>query len=546
MKKFLAKANLGIFAFSLILISLFIWAYGLSVSDIALGQTAGTQDLSGYAWSSNIGWISFKGGNYGVKKNADGTLSGYAWSSNIGWISFNSTVGTPHGGGPAGAKISGGNVTGWARACSVFSNTGACSGDLRPLEQTGGWEGWISLSGGSYGVTVDSSHLQGYAWGSEVVGWVNFCVDASTGACVSLDELPVACRAYDANLDGIYALNESVTWVPALTSNQQGTSPYDVCWGDGCAPTPLGGDVHQVAASAPDLNASNVHPTATYSSVGPVTAKVKVKDKNYLEGNASCSINVTNNSTEKTLTVSVINRFDPDLSYEVKAVPGGTCSSDPDSSPCDYIYTDGTRVELDADDPGTETFTWYNCDAASGTAFNDCTVTMNENKTVTAVYGTGIDGLVTFSDPTPATISRHNEGSVALSTDGSFKVANGFGKPIRIEIRDIRSTRSGNLPASWSDPTKSPLCSLSQNADVQPAGDYCVFGVGSERPTVFIPDTPPGEATTVYFRIGMKEKSYEAFSDSPFILDLGVAGLPNEAGTGSVRFNYAVPDVRPK
>ena len=53
-------------------------------------------NMSGYAWSSNIGWISFNCTNddtcstvnYGVHKDEDGTIVGYAWSSNIGWIRF--------------------------------------------------------------------------------------------------------------------------------------------------------------------------------------------------------------------------------------------------------------------------------------------------------------------------------------------------------------------------------------------------------------------------------------------------------------------------
>src|SRR3989338_169857 len=56
---------------------------------------AGTNDnLSGFAWSSNTGWISFNstnqgtGANYGVTVAKNGDMSGYAWSSNIGWISF--------------------------------------------------------------------------------------------------------------------------------------------------------------------------------------------------------------------------------------------------------------------------------------------------------------------------------------------------------------------------------------------------------------------------------------------------------------------------
>ena len=41
--------------------------------------------LSGYAWSSNIGWIDMSGVTVDTVTNA---WSGYAWSSNIGWLSF--------------------------------------------------------------------------------------------------------------------------------------------------------------------------------------------------------------------------------------------------------------------------------------------------------------------------------------------------------------------------------------------------------------------------------------------------------------------------
>src|SRR4030043_165646 len=63
---------------------------------------AGTADnVSGFAWSENIGWISFNCKNaelpdprctidYGVNINpTTGVFSGYAWSENIGWIRFN-------------------------------------------------------------------------------------------------------------------------------------------------------------------------------------------------------------------------------------------------------------------------------------------------------------------------------------------------------------------------------------------------------------------------------------------------------------------------
>src|SRR3989344_3589813 len=81
-----------------------------------------SQNTSGWAWSSNIGWIRFNlldcdaDGNglsdgaplgcsvtgtpisdYGVQVTpTSGELSGYAWSSGVGWISFNRVdTGTP-------------------------------------------------------------------------------------------------------------------------------------------------------------------------------------------------------------------------------------------------------------------------------------------------------------------------------------------------------------------------------------------------------------------------------------------------------------------
>lgn len=54
--------------------------------------------LSGFAWNSTIGWISFNcynhgncsSSNYSVSLNPDtGDFSGYAWNDTVGWISFN-------------------------------------------------------------------------------------------------------------------------------------------------------------------------------------------------------------------------------------------------------------------------------------------------------------------------------------------------------------------------------------------------------------------------------------------------------------------------
>jgi len=200
------------------------------------GVFAGTEhSMSGWAWSDNIGWISFNSTNcdtdsngfidsscsggdnattvvkdYGVNVNSNGNLQGYAWSDNVGWILFGNLARYgyffPTGNGtlPRDASIDAeGNMLGWAKAISADNK---------------GWDGWISLSGtwtnpndnttGTYGVNIgdttspfvtasaenktndiltwvtklldtnvayaEGSTSQGFAWGSDVTGWIDF------------------------------------------------------------------------------------------------------------------------------------------------------------------------------------------------------------------------------------------------------------------------------------------------------------------------------------------------------------------------------------
>ena len=152
----------------------------------ALAHAGTEHNLVGWAWSDTIGWISFNstndhdpiaggvqqsGVNYGVHITAGGDLCGnnscsvpgYAWSSNIGWIQFGGLSSFPSGSGTQGinAKVNGNNLQGWVKAIAADGN---------------GWDGWISLSGAgpSYGVTLSGNVFSGYAWGSDVVGWVSF------------------------------------------------------------------------------------------------------------------------------------------------------------------------------------------------------------------------------------------------------------------------------------------------------------------------------------------------------------------------------------
>lgn len=129
----------------------------------AYAQSSGGS-VTGYSWSDTIGWLSLSGGSYGISVSGSGTLSGYAWSDNIGWVSTNSSdlSGCPSA--PCTATIdSNGAMQGWMKAISGGSS------------QSGGWDGFISLSGSGYGPTrqADGS-FSGYAWGDINVGWLSF------------------------------------------------------------------------------------------------------------------------------------------------------------------------------------------------------------------------------------------------------------------------------------------------------------------------------------------------------------------------------------
>lgn len=155
----------GQYAFLLLGVVLFI-ALGITLQSGKTDVYAQGSDssISGYAWSSNIGWISFSGSGYGLTVSSTGVITGYGWSSNIGWVSANSSdlSGCPSA--PCTATIdSSGALQGWLRAISGGSS------------QSGGWDGFIRLSGSNYGpVRQSNGAFSGYAWGSDVVGWLDF------------------------------------------------------------------------------------------------------------------------------------------------------------------------------------------------------------------------------------------------------------------------------------------------------------------------------------------------------------------------------------
>ncbi len=117
--------------------------------------------VTGWAWSSNIGWVEMDtklglAGDKPVTIDTDGVFSGYGWSSNIGWLQFN----------PAGPYPTAPN-----HGVQIDLTTNTMSGWGRFLSNGGGWDGWVNFSNVKY--LPENKQFSGYAWGADVVGWLD-------------------------------------------------------------------------------------------------------------------------------------------------------------------------------------------------------------------------------------------------------------------------------------------------------------------------------------------------------------------------------------
>lgn len=203
-------------------------------------ESDGSGYLVGYAWSDNIGWISLSCANddsctdvnYGFFVDAEGVVTGYGWSDNIGWVSAEpgDITGCPVT--PCTPTLTDSDLTGWFKALAGGT------------AQSGGWDGWIRLSGPSYGaMRLSDDRLYGYAWGSDVVGWVDMELASFTetpgifeGLCLEEEEcstlLPPAPREPDGSLRARPSL---------IRVGNSSTISWDVMRADECTVTGTNG-----------------------------------------------------------------------------------------------------------------------------------------------------------------------------------------------------------------------------------------------------------------------------------------------------------------
>ena len=213
-----ANAVLGFFSKKASLFfCIFLW---IACVLFALPAHAAQDDrFSGWAWSENIGWISFNCTNtnscgtvdYGVTVFGNGavqSLSGWAWAPNVGWIDFSqgsmvaanrsltgkavvySTIQEPY------CNSSDPYQTNPSGTVGVAAGSFSCT----DISEDDGWNGVIDLSLTSpipFGPVADATDdtadgwdwpddqfylMDGYAWSGLVLGWTSFSCQ-TTSSC---------------------------------------------------------------------------------------------------------------------------------------------------------------------------------------------------------------------------------------------------------------------------------------------------------------------------------------------------------------------------
>lgn len=256
------------FKFKTFIITLTIFTLSILISSVLVflnfkneGKIvrAGTGDnITGFAWSENIGWISFNStdcdidGNgifddaaapagcptsgtandYGAVINlTTGNFSGYGWSENVGWISFQENTAPPDAYGfnancpgtcdgstncTACYDSTSGNIYGWAKILSLSD------------------DGWIKMSddgiavwnGAGVNINSNTNDFSGLAWNSNgiCVGGTNDLADCDVDAdCPS----------------GTCEYKTGIGWVSFNCNDSQtcsgGTDDGKACDGSNCA-----------------------------------------------------------------------------------------------------------------------------------------------------------------------------------------------------------------------------------------------------------------------------------------------------------------------
>ncbi|MEK7545526.1 MAG: hypothetical protein AAB554_00445 [Patescibacteria group bacterium] len=189
---------------------------------------AAVHNVSGWAWSGSLGWISMDcnnpgtgcvgaGGDYGLDFDDDNNLSGWAWSTTAGWICFGATcdgaAGAPPGGTPSSPVSAADHYCPGFVPCAYYDTTDQeIHGWAYVISMTDGanYRGWISLNCTDVGTNTASPHscpssdyaveydedatqpageFNGYAWNgngdASGSGWIKFGCGTPFSSCAA-------------------------------------------------------------------------------------------------------------------------------------------------------------------------------------------------------------------------------------------------------------------------------------------------------------------------------------------------------------------------
>ncbi len=501
-------------------------------------QSTSSGDVSGFAWGSNMGFIRFNGGNYGVSLLRDPGVQGarfsgdsYAWGSNIGWIRFKPIISASGDNAlPTGAtdahvarlEVDNTTVTGWIRACSVFVSD--CAGLLRPSAQTGGWDGWIKMNA-TGDITKDvhltaSNQFQGYAWGATNVGWIDFCGTASGNGnyCVSLNSVPVTCSVNPTLLQFTDSSPLTATWSSSLTDSNYN---YNWHWDYG----------------SPDIPSAGPH-DISYGANSPqsIRGTISVIDKNdpsKILGEGTCVL-TTEDSRQKVLTVSVLgtgaiygNVADSADSAKINCgFNGGACSHNQYLT--DGLVTLTREISTDGWNLSTGRITFGNWVvtpssarvSGCGSADITCQIKLSEptGTTVVSYFVNPTPTAVATLTATPLSINivDHTSGFDARSTRSTIEAINTGTADIQVCLVSVKSKRTGqqklddiitNVPGGTND---LPACLFDGNL----ANSSC----NSATNCFDVPAPLDGSSNTVTksFLINIKDKFRAIKDNSPY------------------------------
>jgi hypothetical protein len=161
-------------------------------------------------------------------------------------------------------------------------------------------------------------------------------------------------------------------------------------------------------ASNDDIGGGNLQSRVTFSATAGTTYSIAVDGYGGATGNITLNWSLT--TTNRTLTVAGAGTGNGTVTATGISctITAGSTSGD-----CSESYPDGTSVTLTATAASGSTFAgWTNCDAPSG---NQCTMTMNANKTVTATFN-----LTPPSCTNTGAVFRIERATGNVCTDGSF------------------------------------------------------------------------------------------------------------------------------